>query len=261
MNYFFMVTPTVKRVGLPDFVPVDRLYQYQGFRSVFMFPSEAVDEIRAQGHLRRLTHLPVAAAELLIDFDDNLERAQEFNKWLYEEGYVYNRYASGNRSVHYHILTTLLTGPSVPYSHKKWVREHAPGADLTIYHHVGLFRLPQTWHEKNPGHRKQLVASGGYRTLHIPLEERKFISVPMTSLDPDEASRKLRRALQREQTEGGRRVHVWYIGAMAYDAGLSEHEAIDRALEWNQSHAVPMLDPTVIIKKIEEAYDARQLEA
>lgn len=257
---FVLVTPTVKRQGILQFSTLQMLQLHAGFRSVYCFRTKERDEVLQQGHLRRLQHLPVVAVELLVDFDDEPLQAQLFQEYLQDHGYTFNMYDSGNRSKHFHVMTTWHEGAWVPYAQREWVRSHAPGADLTIYRQAGLFRLPGTWHEKRAGYRKKLLISVAGRPLDVPRIETPVRAVPLVAYPSAEAKLKLDRGAGKTQIAGGRRVHAWYLGAMAHDAGLGLDEAIDVVLGWNQEYAVPALDPEVIINKVEEAFLSRSME-
>jgi hypothetical protein len=141
--------------------------------------------------------------------------------------------------------------------HKEWVRFNAPGADLTIYTHTGLYRLEGTWHEKNPGHRKQLVYE--HTGPNVPLfTEPKVRARPLTSATTlQEASVYLQFASRDKVTAGGRRCHVWRIGTLAYDAGVDYAQALAYAQRWNSNYAVPPLDSDVVEQKVYEAYQQR----
>lgn len=258
-DYFVLATPTVQRTKVV-FVPVGDIHKFHGFRSVYLFARSEVDEIERQGHMRRISHLPVHAVELFVDFDNQRAAAERFRVYLLAQNVMFNEYDSGRRSVHFHIMTQPISGPNVPYSQLMWMRRHAQAFDTTIYRHTGLFRLPGTYHEKAPGQRKTMVGTYGRYPLYIPLVERRLIPVPAI-LNTHEAATKLVRASTREQSEGGRRVHAWYLAAMAHDAGKDRHETYDIVLTWNQQYAIPPLDEAVVIAKVDEAFDARMLDS
>lgn len=237
-----------------------QLHLHHGFRSVYCWRWQERQELEQRGHLRRIQDIPVVSTELLVDFDDKPTEADQFSVWLQDNGIMFNKYQSGNRSTHYHVLTTWQEGVWVPYAQREWARRYAVGADLTIYHHAGLFRLPGTFHEKSPGGRKTLLYAASGRPLEIPRQEPRLRSIPLTPLGSDEAAEKLQRGLGRTVTEGGRRVHAWYLGAMAYDAGLTFEQACDKILEWNISRSVPALDQGTVIDKITEAFNSRGME-
>lgn len=256
---YCVVTPTVQRSGKLEFAQHQLLHLYTGFRSVYAFAARERDLLLSQQHMRRITHLPVIAIELLVDFDDHVDEAYAFRQLLDDRAIMYNMYDSGNRSVHFHIATTRQEGAWVPYAQREWVRQTAPAADLTVYRHTGLFRLPYTWHEKNPGHRKKLIVAQRGAMLDIPRLEPKLVSVPVTAIGAADAQAKLAYGLRKHQVAGGRRVHAWFLGAMAYDAGLGLDEAINMVLEWSQGYSYPVLDPDVVVTKVEEAFSSREL--
>lgn len=257
---YYVITPTVHRRPPLQFAQYNLLHLYVGFRSVYGFTSDQRDLLLSRQHLRRISHMPVIAQDLLVDFDEQPLQAQVFQEYLQEQGLMFNMYDSGNRSVHFHVACSWMEGTWVPYAQREWARRHAVGCDLTIYRHTGMFRLPYTWHEKRPGHRKQLRLSVSGHLLDIPRAEPPLRLLPTTQLPSDEALDKFKVGLTRFQSLGGRRIHAWYLGAMACDAGLGLDEAVDAVLQWNQTHSYPPLDAAVVITKIEEAYISRTKE-
>lgn len=247
----YLYTPTVQRRGRIQLLDVAEVQGRQGFASVYGFPPETAEVILAQKHLRDIRHMPVFADVLLTDFDNEWEAAERFRLWLVEQDYTHKCYTSGNRSIHIHVATTAATGSWVPRAHKEWVKVHAPGSDLTIYRQTGLFRLEGTWHEKNPGHRKQLTSEHYGGILDIPYVPPLPKLPPRT---PDEAQRRLQYAVEVEKTEGNRRLYVWYLGTLCAEAGMTEDEAREVVYGWAASKCSPPLPTEHIERKLAEAY-------
>ena len=245
----YLYTPTVKRTGTPTLCTKQELSTKQGFRSVFGYPEETVRQIHRQGNTRDITHLPVLCDELLVDFDDNPEAAYFFQEFLMDGGYGFVSYDSGNRSMHYHIPIIPIEGHWVPNALYRYASKHIKGCDLSVYRHTGLFRLPGTWHEKNPGHMKRLCLFNEGMLLEIP---------PVTVLPISVAGDKgapLEQIINKVVDTGGRRCYAYTIGSVCNKRGLSVEQALRIALQWNDLKARPPLEADVLMQKIWEAYD------
>lgn len=97
----------------------------------------------------------VWSERLWVDCDDT-EGALEAKKTLDKEGYDYVAYETGNRGMHFGIAREAKPSHTLPMQDKQWVRENLKGADLSLYWHLHLIRLPGTLHEKT-GKPKRLV--------------------------------------------------------------------------------------------------------
>jgi hypothetical protein len=249
----YLYTPTVKRDGRPQLLAKDKLVAVGGFQSVFGYPPDTAKRIREQGNTRRLYNSPLYIEELLIDFDDAPADADKLGEMLRRNKLRHRMYDSGNRSTHYHIDVVPRTSTTLARDVRQWVQLHAPGADLSIYTPTGLFRLPGTWHEKNPGHRKELVINYQGEPLVIPQIEDKRATHYLSSRRG--AEEKFLRGLVKRQGAGGRRCYAWYLGKKAADAGVEEGDALERIVRWNSQYCNPPLDLDDIVTKVREAYD------
>lgn len=98
----------------------------------------------------------VWSKRLWVDFD-NKEAAKVAINWLKEEGYGFSVYSTGSiRGIHIGIDRIADPSHILPLLDKQWVEEHLPGADLSLYWHLHLIRLPGAVHEST-GERKRLV--------------------------------------------------------------------------------------------------------
>ena len=254
MTHLYLYTPTVKRSGKPQLLEGDELKSRQGFRSVFGYPDTTAAVIAQNGNTRKLKGMELYLDCLLVDFDNCEDDADRFGEYLRDNGIGHEVYDSGNRSQHYHVPTKPLTSRTLPRDVRHWVQLHAPGADLTIYTTSGLFRLPGTWHEKNPGRRKQLTAAYEGDKLIVPKSQRPHYfnsAIPEAKV----ADRKLSIGLSARKSEGGRRCYVYYLAKNAHDAGYPEEAALGFITQWNMKCASPPLDLADIERKVSEAYD------
>lgn len=252
MEIKYLYTPTVARRGQPVLMNWEQVHEQQGFRSVFGYPDNTQATIKQQGNTRDLRHHEVHSRDILVDFDDNEEAAKQFQCRLVELQIAFQLYDSGNRSQHFHIDCVPVTAAWVPQAMSAWVREQAPGADMTVYHPAALFRLPGTWHEKNPGGKKRMIVNylGG---KPVELKEPAVKLAPTRDLTLSEE--KLLRILNKSKGTGGRRCYVWYLAKSCRDYGFSLDKAMELVLRWNQVNAHPPLETDVVRTKVEEVYE------
>jgi hypothetical protein len=250
---YYLYTSTVKRSGTPVLLTRDELVGRYGFRSVFGYPESTAATIERQGNTRNLQYVQLYIDELLIDFDERPADAARLGQYLKDNNIAHRMYDSGNRSVHYHISLEPRTERTVVFDARHWVQRFAPGADMSIYSPSGLFRLEGTWHEKNPGHRKELVSHHDGSLLALPKTERP--RKPETRLSLKQAEAKFFRGLGKRQEAGGRNQYVWYLGKKAADSGMDAGDALERIVRWNAKYCNPPLDIDTLVTKVREAYD------
>ena len=249
MNYFVEVRATVQRYGRPRLVPLSDIGNYHGFRSTFAFDADTAQRIDDQGAMRDLRGASVYADTLFMDFDGH--QPDEFRAWLMTSGLAWDEYDSGNRSVHFHIPMEPVEGAWVPQAMKAWTKLHAPTADTSFLHPAGQYRLPGTYHAKQPGRRKQLVASG----LGVPLVLERPSIMPPIRLDNEESSREQFFAmLLTSKGEGSRRPWLWQAATTGAEAGLSFDEVLEGLLVWNTHCCQPPHDKQTVIKQTESAF-------
>jgi hypothetical protein len=257
VDYYVYYSRTVKRMGPVEFVPVTALSKLHGFRSVYWFKWRDALDITKANKFGGISHIPVHAYELLVDFDNNKQAADRFHDWLLRGDYMFNKYLSGNRSYHFHVMTTKISGVDVPYSQLQWVRANIPGADDSVYRTTGLFRLSGTYHEKKAGQRKTLVSSHGTLRLDIPYVERKLLAMPQ-GLDTDTARWRYEKGLFATKGQGGRRMYAGYLAMMAFDAGIDVKQATEEILKWNDNYAQPPYeDVQHLTDRVWSVYDDR----
>jgi hypothetical protein len=228
----------VQRRGPPKFVPVSELSQYVGFRSVYEFDASTVEKLKAVGNTRELRHLPVYSETLFADFDNNPEAARKFADLLRSRGVAFEVWHSGGRSVHFHMPLEPQQGFAVPNSQRAWMRVNAPGADLSFYHAGGIYRLPNTFHAKYPGHCKQLLASVPGELLRIETVQTP-LPTTTTETDDENAARVYLALLNQPASEGNRTPHCFKLLRAAKRAGQTYEEFLLDLNTWNSDFADP----------------------
>lgn len=126
-----------------------------GFASVYRYSESDAKSMQAAGtykHFKGVVH----NQELLVDSDsEEVSDLVEF--WLRQNGVGYKRYTTGNRGKHFHICRESPPTHLLPEYDKVFVENTFKGADLSIYHHVAMYRRQGCTHQKT-GLKKQLEA-------------------------------------------------------------------------------------------------------
>lgn len=163
--YKYYVHSEHKRHTLPPRF-IERGALGQGFSSLYAVSAADAAAITAAGTTAGFKGV-VWAERLWIDVD-TFAAADEVEKRLKELNLGFIAYATGNRGAHFGIARDSEPSHLLPAQDKKWVREHFEGlADLSIYTHLHLFRLPGTVHETGGG-EKRLVLEHPGNVLTLP---------------------------------------------------------------------------------------------
>lgn len=243
MTYFIEVRRTVERSGPLAYAPLAHESYYTGFRSVYAVDTATRDLILSRGNVAGLEHTPVYSAELFLDYDSD-EGVDEAVRTLADMGVRFAVFDTGRRGVHIHVPCAPMLGSSVPYSQLQFVRAHFGGAwDHTLYRHHSIFRLEGTFHEKNPGHTKRLRFWGpDGKLLEIPilpmpppLERQREEDASVTKTPSDFWSAVL------APHQGPRTFHVYSLGALAAECGVSYDEGLAAAGNWAHTICRPPL--------------------
>lgn len=202
----------------------EELADKTGYRSVYGFDDVACSYFLEIGRVKDSRGFNVFADEILIDFDDALEDAEKFYHILLEMGISFDVYDSGGRSIHYHIPHQEIWSPNLPRSHKTWVQQFNLKADLSIYQHGRIFRLPGTIHEKTYRKKALLESIKTDKILNLDLVESPIIV--NTTINDNEGIFALNSLLDRvcnKPPENGNRNNTFFILACTLaDGGFSK---------------------------------------
>lgn len=171
---FLVYSPRPDYGSSPTVLPVSDTDSLEGFTSLYRITLES-----AEGILEATTTAgfkgSVWSEKLWIDLDskETLDKTKEILNGL---GVSYSVWFTGNRGYHIGIQRDAQPSHVLPEQDKSWVRRTVPYADLGIYTHLHLFRLPGTRHSKT-GVRKELVGTAPGRSLvHAPYERPRVHS-------------------------------------------------------------------------------------
>lgn len=107
----------------------------------------------------------VWSQKLWIDLDTE-EASRGAISRLKELKYAFSVYTTGNRGCHIGVTRTSRPSHLLPAQDKQWVKANIPGADLSLYWHLHLIRLPGTVHEET-GKPKQLILEAPGQALEL----------------------------------------------------------------------------------------------
>jgi hypothetical protein len=248
MNLWVEIRASIRRSGPPRLVPLAEVSAHTGFRSIVAYDDAVAAQIRQQGSTANLRTCEVYADTLFMDFDSH--DPTEFRAWLQATGLGYEEYNTGGRSVHFHIPMAPIKGAWVTIAMKAWTRKHAPTADISFLHNAGMYRLPGTFHSRNPGRRKVLVCRKDGPLLELSKPGREtFSAYPGTG-----SHEELFLLLTQAVGEGHRRPRAWLLATMAAECGMEFDEAVEHLLWWNSKFVDPPHEAQTIINQIESAY-------
>ena len=152
----------------------------------------------------------VWSQRLWIDFD-NKEAAEAAQLKLKERGYDHVVYDTGNRGCHIGVLRDTLPSHTLPAEDKAWVSSNLVGADLSLYWHLHLLRLPGCIHEKT-GQTKRLLYKCEGSSLRLSKVDAQVLN--------DEPSRTY------EPTNRSSIFKHWSITSNLTESGGSRHEQL-----------------------------------
>lgn len=149
---------------VPNFVRRDKIAD-GGFSSLYAVEEDTARYITQAGTTAGFKGC-VWSERLWVDFD-SYESGRRAESKLKELGYDFVVYDSGGRGVHVGILRDCRPSHTLPFQDKDWVRENLADADLSIYSHLHLFRLPGTVHATT-GRKKELLSKHPGKVLTLP---------------------------------------------------------------------------------------------
>lgn len=173
----------------PSFASSAELAELQGYSSLYGVSEETAQAIVKAGTTEGFKGI-VYSERLWADFD-SYEAAEWAESKLKEAGYGYVAYDSGGRGAHFGIRRDCDPGHTLPQRDKAWVRAFFErggkcAADLSVYTHLHLFRLPGTIHEST-SRVKELVSTHSGRSVKLPawqeLKGAQRVQVVTNSVD------------------------------------------------------------------------------
>jgi hypothetical protein len=202
--------------------------------------------MKERGRVAGIDNAPVYSDCLFIDFDSR-SGVLEMERYLRSTGIGYSRWATGRRGAHLHIDIEPMRGVHVPQSQLEWVRTRFDGhidgiVDDTTFRKTSIIRLPGTWHEKNPGRRKERLYNVVGNRLVIPaLSEPPVGSIKKKDIPDTKGAADFWLAMITRKGEPGRNQRVYSLGCLARECGLSHEKGLEAVIHWAATKCDPPL--------------------
>lgn len=211
------------------------------FSSVYAVREEDARYIEAAGTASGFKGI-VWSQRLWIDFDTE-EAAKTAQLKLKELKYDHVVYDTGNRGCHIGILRDTMPSHTLPSEDKTWVANNLVGADLSLYWHLHLLRLPGCIHEKTGEPKKFLYKCEGSSIILPKVDAQVLVDEP--SRKDKDASRSSifnHWNIVSHFTEGTGSRHEQLLslaGACKRDSGTNFEECLWIVLEVNSGFSEP----------------------
>ncbi len=125
-----------------------------GFASVYLFSEADARTMEATGTYKNFRGT-VSSDTLKLDCDTE-EISARMAVLLQTKKVAYSKYTTGGRGHHYHVPRVEQTSHILPTLDRAFVAREFPGADVSFYHHVGLYRQIGARHART-GNKKALL--------------------------------------------------------------------------------------------------------
>jgi hypothetical protein len=229
------------------------------YASVYAVREEDANAIQQAGTAAGFRGI-VWSGRLWIDLDTQ-EASEAARAKVKELGYDHVVYDTGNRGVHIGISRPTMPSHTLPQQDKAWVSANIVGADLSLYWHLHLIRLPRVVHEKT-GRPKRLLESVQGKALALPPwrpEEPKSEGVPPQAPQGRKSIFSTWEVISNLTPTGHRRQLVELAVALCNNSKASIEEAMWVVKEVNRGFDVPK-DEADIDRIIRWAYSRDQRE-
>lgn len=242
MEYRYRIYSPGKYIGNGSDFVVDDQTRSTGFTSLYAVDLHASKALLAEGTAKGFKGV-VWNERLWIDVD-SYRAAEATESILIEKGLDYVAFDSGGRGAHFGVLRHHNPSHLLPVKDKAWAKSKIPDADLSIYTHMHLFRLPGTMHEET-GRIKELVSSRRGAALILPPLAEESIGYALEGINKDYSSKSIfdqfRVMMNTVPASAGDRhftlVRLTY--ALKDDAKVGEREALWWLSETNKMFSEP----------------------
>lgn len=166
-NFIYRLGSPNSRLGRPPqfYRSSDLINGGCQFASVYAVRAEDAKAIEEAGTAAGFKGI-VWSQKLWVDFDEEAAATAAQVK-LKLEGIEHVVFTTGGRGCHIGITRVAKPSHLLPLQDKEWVEKTLPGADLSLYWHLHLIRLPGATHERT-GQPKRLLYSHGGRSITLP---------------------------------------------------------------------------------------------
>jgi hypothetical protein len=201
----------------------------------------------------------VWSRRLWIDID-TAEAATAAKAKVKELGYDHVVYDTGNRGCHIGIARDALPSHTLPQQDKAWVQANIVGADLSLYWHLHLIRLPGVLHEKT-GKPKRLIYSQEGKILALqPWVQASTNNMGGTSGQAPSGTPLKRVSIfktwevMQHFVPTGHRRQLVELAVALHRAQVTKEEALWVVRELNRAYTVPK-DENDLLRIVDWAYN------
>lgn len=236
------------------FVTGDKLETLKGFRSVYGFKTKPDSS-------KGLNQFPVYSDTLFLDFDQGLsDNFRETVSKLKDNDFRFSTYLSGSKGAHIHADLLPMFGDSVPDAQRAFIETlGAKEADLSIYRHGSLIRLPGTIHEKTNQPKELLEYHDGHFALEIDYTKEfktpsRFSGLKTTEDKFKIAVSLLRLHLGTAPKIGMRYVTLWSVARNFAESDLSFDSTLELIQQLNHSWGELQKDDAELLRAVKDAF-------
>jgi len=219
-----------------------------GFRSVYGFKEKPISS-------KGLNKYPVYSDTLFMDFDDGLGKGFKSAVQFMKDNLIkFEAFSSGSKGGHLHVAILPMFGEGVPFSQREFVKGLECSADISLYRHSSLIRLPGTVHDKT-GNAKTKLDGGDGCMLEIEyMNPPKFSNVVVSDDNLlHMAFNRLTSLINHEPASGTRTLTIWSVAKNLSDAGFNFDTTLDIVQRVNETWKQPKEDSEVL-RAVREAF-------
>ncbi len=191
----------------------------------------------------------VWSRRLWIDFD-SYEAANRAETRIKEMGYDFVVYDTGGRGRHLGVLRDVRPSHTLPAQDKEWVEEHFPEADLSLYWHLHLIRLPGAVHERTGRSKQRIRVYAGRELILQPVRDTISATSSIGSTSTVSRSSIFNTwsivSLLSRTGEGDRHRRMVRLSCALKEAQVTKEEALWVVLEVNRGFQEPKPEEEVI---------------
>lgn len=248
MEILYEYRTETKRSGNPKLQPGSMEgYGKYNFRSLYGYPHETSEFIRANRNTRDLKGKPVFSDTLLIDVD-NEAFVDDVRQELIFGNITFTEFNTGNRGRHFHVLIEPMVGTHVVYSQKMWLKKMNiwDKVDTSVYTEGGQFRCIGAKHQTTGGIKRAVGGTAGFANkipmlVPPPVPQPTYEEIEGTSDD----KQIFLSNLLAKRGEGQRHTHIFILWKSGLKAGFDAETVKDAIRMWNRSQEMPHTESMV----------------
>jgi hypothetical protein len=191
-------------------LPSSQTETMTGYYSVYQFSKESAAKFNSSLDEQLIKKDELYSDELILDFDNGSEKANEFCKYLQLNNINYKVYFSGSKGFHIYIKTLPLRGSGIFKIHKQYCKELQLDIDYSLFRANSIITIPGT------PHRETKVIKAVVESFEGDLLDLSNVVVPVEpepiKIDIDTSNlifRRITRILETPATVGNRHIEMY----------------------------------------------------